>query len=177
MIELPHVLYEAMRSKDARKLNELLENGIDILAKFDGETPLHHTSRFLRPDLASLLIACGTDINVKNHVGRTPIEVMPENHMLGGYERGLKLVRLLLEHNADLNPSRVSWNRSSLLHWALEGSGQYPIDAKDGVYKNSLAVVRMLTERGADIEVHDTSGSARRTTRSRTATKLLYSCF
>ncbi len=158
MSRLSDDLYGAMRGKGIWKFKQLLDRGLDALATYDGETPLHHASLFLRPDIARLLLKHGADVNAKNHAGLTPIEVMPENRMGNGYARGLDLVRLLLEHKADLNPSRIFWCKMTLLHWALEGSGQYPMDAKNGVYENSLAVVRMLIERGADTEATDKFG-------------------
>ena len=151
-------LHRAMRSKGLRNLVELINSGLDVRATYDGGTLLHCASETIRPDFARVLLKHGADVNARNQAGNTPIEVMPETFMGAGYARGLELARLLLENKADMNPSGIFWNKKPLLHWALEGSGQYPKEAKSGVYENALVVVRMLIERGADIESVDMFG-------------------
>lgn len=91
-------LADAVYAKDVKKINELLDRGIDINATPEGfpSTVLFIACSFEGyEDIASLLISRGADVNFKGRDGKTPIMWAADN--------SLATTKVLLKSGANVN--------------------------------------------------------------------------
>ena len=64
-------MFEAIEDNDIEKIEELINNGVDVNARDKYErTPLHYAKNY---DAAKLLIDNGADVNAKDFYGSTPL--------------------------------------------------------------------------------------------------------
>jgi hypothetical protein len=96
-VDIDEELIKAVRSRDIKRVKELLEKGANPNAKDKNElTPLHHVAEVGSLDIAMLLINKGANVNAKSFTGHTPLHVAANSG-------NLPVVELLLESGADPN--------------------------------------------------------------------------
>ena len=96
-MDIDKELIKAVKSRDIKKVKELLERGANPNAKDgDEETPLHYAAAKGSVDIAKLLIDKGANVNAKSVDGFTPLHV-------AAMKGNLPVVELLLESGADPN--------------------------------------------------------------------------
>lgn len=107
------------------------EFGFDIPSSMTtrSETPLSWAARGNALETARLVVERGSDIQVKDDLGRTPL------HYAAAWN-ALQVVRYLVERGADIH-AKDDWGRTPLHNAAS---------------RNSLGAARFLVEKGADIE-------------------------
>ena len=133
--QTPLMFAAAFGSLDAMKL--LIANGADAKAVSDaGVTALHLAAGDARK--VRLLLENGADANKPSLLGRTPLLVA------AGTYGSIETVRLLLEREATVD--------------AADTTGLTPVIAAAGV--NDVAVVKLLVEKGANINARATIGAA-----------------
>ncbi|KAJ7618021.1 ankyrin repeat-containing domain protein [Roridomyces roridus] len=106
----------------------LLNLGADVNFQDAGGSALHASSIRNRPDIVSLLLDSGIDVNVKDKKGRTALEIACA-------ENNTTIVRLLLGHGADTN------SNGAFLGTALQTAA----------WVGNEELVKLLLERGANI--------------------------
>lgn len=136
-------LIEAIDSKDAATVNEMIKSGITLDAYgARGETPLTAALLFRsgKPTV-DLLVNGGTNVNAQNRDGRTPLVLA----LLGGHDAAT--VMLILDHGADVN------GKSML---APPGTEHFSEIIEPPLYaaidRGDLALLRALIERGVDVD-------------------------
>jgi len=148
----------------------LLERGAKIEAKdYEDNTPLLLALQWAQIDAAEVLIHHGAHVNVADTSGWTPVILAAS----GGHMRALKA---LVERGANLDAIRNGWNALNhachhgkkeaaafLLDHGMNvnGSGQrthlqYPLFS--AVFMKHTAIVRLLLDRGADVNVKGEDG-------------------
>ncbi len=96
-----------------------------------GDISLHVAVRLGAVDKAKSIVEKGTDINVRDILGKTPLHHAVE----GGHK---DIVELLLVNGADIN--------------AKNNEGQAPVDI--AISRNRKEIVELLIAKGADISLH-----------------------
>lgn len=191
---LSEQFYQAIRTDSSRALGQLLSSGADVNVKDSrGTTPLMYaaavgTSRMMRQlidagadvnarnsfdatalmwctqdmDKVRLLIEKGADVNARSKQGRTPVLIA------AGHDGNSAIVRLLLEHGANLAEARDSKKSSPLLEAALYDAATVDLLLKKGDQVNArnaggltplmqaagtgnVGVVKRLIAQGADV--------------------------
>lgn len=144
------LLHEAAQQGYCEVAKLLLDRGIGVNIKNDnGMTPLHYavtnyTFRDDNLDMVMLLVAHGAAIDAKDHMGRTPLNVVTDMLMMSSEEKPpqYRIVRFLISKGADINAKHEDgW---TALHWAI-GTAQ-----KD--------LVELLIAKGAEIDSRDWKG-------------------
>jgi ankyrin repeat protein len=138
----------------------------------EGNTPLHLAAVGGHLEVTRSLLKLKADVNVLNNERLTPLQRAFEGHR----KRYLDIMRLLLDHGANMHDSHIS----ALLHLAaykghlelartlterkanvnaLDDEGQTPLQrALEGQRKGHLDIVRLLLDHGANM--HDSHISA-----------------
>ncbi|AVP86977.1 hypothetical protein phytr_130 [Candidatus Phycorickettsia trachydisci] len=141
-----------VRHGDKDEVERLLEEGVDINAKWRGNaltpTALHEVARFQRKkvknsadtnaekeDMVRYLIERGASVNIQDGIGATPLHYAVQNG-------SQSIVQYLIEHEAKIDTQDELGKTP--LHYAAE----------DG----NLGTIQSLIERGANIEVADKGG-------------------
>jgi cytochrome c len=127
--DLEPIFIETVDSGNVAEARRLLGQHPDLLhTDFGGYTPLHAASADGHLDLVKLFIELGSDVNAEEDFGNrgTPLEYALKND-------NPELVRLLLEHGANPNHGRTVFR------------------AMTGDKKNSLEIVKLLEQHGADL--------------------------
>jgi ankyrin repeat protein len=135
-------LVAALYRKDFRVAELLYQHGADIDVRDDyNRTPLYTASWVGLASVAQWLLNRGANVNAQ-HIGLlTPL------HVAAGMDGRFEIVRILLDHKADVN-ARDAYGRA-VLHHALNSSRSL----------HELDVVRILLEHGADPNARDNKGS------------------
>lgn len=86
----------------------LLERGVDVnVPDDDDQTPLHLASYFGKVEIALVLLNAGAYANPKDAHGQTPLHLVPQRPTPylrdTDDSRGIGIMRLLLDHGADVN--------------------------------------------------------------------------
>ncbi|MBW6425347.1 hypothetical protein KX729_28350 [Rhizobium sp. XQZ8] len=121
-------------------LQILLEAGADPDAKWDNGTTMLY---WAEPDASLELLKHGADVNARASGGEMPLH----------YARTPEKIRVLVEHNADINAVAEPTEESStsLVYTPLQAS---LLGAWNGVYTNAKALLAL----GADPKVRDLKG-------------------
>jgi ankyrin repeat protein len=123
--------YSAIRNGDRAAVKKLIAAHGTTVRDNRGTTPLMYAAAFGNADMVRLLLAANADPNATNEFGATALMWAVND---------AQKVRLLLSAGADVN-AKSKLGRTPLI-----------IAASDD---NGMAVVRMLTERGADVNAAD----------------------
>lgn len=134
----------------------------------DGMTPLHYAARAGHYDLADVLLRYHADVNARDSNGKTPL--IEACH--GGPwkpEPDEKIIRLLLSHNAETDLfTAAAMGRTDLIQAQLDQDGTRIEELTDtgetslflAAHNNRFAAVKLLVERGADVNRSDAVGIA-----------------
>jgi ankyrin repeat protein len=134
----------------------------------DGMTALHFAARAGHFDVVEILLRYHADVNARDHRGNTAL--MEASH--GGpwkFEPAEQIIQLLLDHDAQIDLFQAAaTGRAELIASILDRDGAL-IDSTDGqgktalwhaAHNNRLAAVKLLIERGADVNRSDAVGTA-----------------
>lgn len=97
-------LLRVAASNDARRVGELLEDGVDSNSRdvFDGSAALHRAAENGSVEIAGLLIAYGADVNARTlDTDSSPLGIAA----LAGW---LPIVQLLLSKGGKLSPAEMA---------------------------------------------------------------------
>lgn len=121
-------------------LKVLLTQGADSsISDLSGLTPMHCAAS-KSSEWVELLVRAGADIDAKDYSMRTPLHLSSRS----GVETG---TRSLLQYYA--NPGARDFNQATPLHYAAQSYCRF----------SDSAVIRLLVEAKADVNVEDNSGS------------------
>jgi hypothetical protein len=146
-VDIDKELIKAVKSRDIKKVKELLEKGANPNAKDNYEsTPLHYAAQVGSSDIAMLLINKGANVNAKSCTGHTPLHV-------AAISGNVPVVELLLESGADPN--------------AIDRRGKTPAELAEHNYHEGVAkLIKEYAEgrrkRKAGIELVEVSSGALR---------------
>ena len=134
----------------------LLEKGAKIEAKDnDGDTPLIEAANWRHPSIVRMLLEKGAKIEAKNHKGWTPLIQAAWQ----GYE---PIVRMLLEKGANIEATgKEGWTPLIAAAGVMDHDFAVRMFAKkkgDECRMDHEAVVRLLLEKGANVEAKDNLG-------------------
>ncbi len=151
----------------------LLERGADVnLTDEFHQTPLLRAIRQLRYDLARLLIQHGADVKVEDDEGQSPLHLLIR---WGDFHAGeVPFAQLLLERGADVNATdknhetpllrAMRQGDSSMTQFLLQNGaddkvedneGKAPLHVLSASFHPMPKFVRLLLERGADVNAKD----------------------
>ena len=126
-------LHQAAAGGNTDAIRLLLDRGSDPKAKADdGVTPVHSAAQSGHNEAIGLLVAAGGELDTVDHGGRTPL-------WWAAHRRADETTRYLLERGAD----------------ASAAGGDVVLQA---IRSDDLALVRLLLERGASLDVSDDWG-------------------
>ncbi len=127
-------LFDAIHSKDSKKVNAQLDAGINANVKNkEGQTPLHYAARFNDTMSARLLLKFEAKVDGLNNIGETPL-------MIAAIQGHLEMVKLLHRYGAQINPS-TQWTP---LSYAASGG--------------FIPVIEYLIQNGADLDKRSING-------------------
>lgn len=149
----------------------LIERGANVnLVDFDGTTALHFAAYYNTPEIMEALLNSGADIDAIDRLGSTPL-------MIAVINEWKEIVTFLVNKGANVNIVDVKGETSlhfaaydsDLMELLLEAGAN--IDAADqygntvlmaAVKKRNPVGVKMLIERGANIELRNSDGKIAR---------------
>ena len=137
----------AMRG-DGEAVRTLLRQGADVnAAQGDGMTALHHAAERGDAELTAMLLYAGASVAAATRIGQyTPLHVASQGGFAAVAEALLKagagaasgsadLVKLLIDHGADVDARDAEWGQTPLIYAAA---------------LNRADAIRVLLDRGAD---------------------------
>ena len=121
-------MIRAAKNGNLAKVKELLstDSGLVGARDTDGSTPLHCATWKGHPEIVSLLLHSGADVNAQNsneHWGTTPLHA-------AAHANQTAIAKVLLEHGADVN--------------ARDMSGKTPMDHTE--FHKAKAVAKLLQQ-------------------------------
>ena len=128
-------------------IQQILDNGRNVNERDrSGRTPLHYAVCIVHqsaPDIVAFLIEKGASVGIKDVLGRTPLHsaTMVES------DYALQIVQILLKERAYDNVNEMDQLGWTPLHFAVRNER-----------KSAPEIVRFLINKGAMVEIKDTSG-------------------
>ena len=122
---------QAVESGNTSRVQELLNEGVNINLKFKGLSPLHRACYEGHIGVVRLLVEHGADVNTKNSNGWTPLQVSCSMDM----DR-LEIAKILIQNGADLDSK--SNDGETALHESC-------------CFGRWLATKLLMVENGADV--------------------------
>jgi ankyrin repeat protein len=142
-------LYESTSEKCLQLVQLLRLHGANLhITGSDGLTALHKAAESSNKELVHYLIDCGVDIHAKTTCGMTPLHYASTVVTPHGGVETTSVVRMLLEHGADLNATDQA-GQTSLMKSVAECSRLWGF---------SPTVCNLLLENGAEKAVCDAEG-------------------
>jgi ankyrin repeat protein len=134
-----HLLLRVVSTGDAALLRWYLERGpdLDVQNGLSKRTALVHAVYTDKPELATILVESGADVNVKSRYGETAL-------LWAACKGEVERVELLLGRKARLVRTTGKFDRKNPLHMACD--------------KQHLEVIRLLLAAGADVNVPTSRG-------------------
>jgi serine/threonine-protein phosphatase 6 regulatory ankyrin repeat subunit B len=127
----------AVKSRDLKKVNDLLARGADPNAlDSEGISVLAHAAARGNLQILQALVEHGADVRARDRNGDTPLLSAVTYPLLD-----VAVVKFLVEHGADLNAENHGWN-------VLRGAS----------YLGNPSVVRFLLDQGVDVNGKDQEG-------------------
>lgn len=169
---LPDLWEAATHRRDLSEVKALIEGGVDVNLKCQGETVLHWSAREGDYDLTKLLIQSRADVNVEDSDGDTPL------HWAAIKGHG-KIAELLVRGGADVNTRNI--DRDTPLHRAvandhhhvvslmlrhdsdvnsIDDAGNTPLHLAAARANKliNLLIVKLLIDSGADLNAKNGKG-------------------
>jgi ankyrin repeat protein len=151
-------LHIALYMRDLEKAKAYIKQGFNInVLDGHGYAPLHHAVQNSQKEIVQLLLTSGADVNTKDNLRRTPLDIAMEKEgdqdivklLVGnGAEVSMHVAAFIgdadkikdfIEHGGSLDTTDVrDW---TLLHWATAG--------------NHKDIAKLLIEKGADVNAKD----------------------
>lgn len=128
------MLFEGIKRNDKFQVRKALEFGANINERnHDYLTPLHLASSKSNVEIAHILITMGADVNLETYSngGRTALDFALSN-------ANERLIEILIDKTSNVNSSLLFYMSNS--------------------YRINLKTVRLLIEKGANVNVMDTDG-------------------
>ena len=141
-------LFKAAKNGNINRINELLDNGVNINIQDGGSTPLMfatgHSNTTSSLDTVKLLLDRGADINHQNMYGWTPLM---HASRYSNTDSSINTVKLLLDRGANINIQNSS-GRTALMFATGESN-----------HDSSLDTAKLLLNEGADVNIQDNIGN------------------
>ncbi|CAO3674717.1 unnamed protein product [Umbelopsis ramanniana] len=128
----PTALQLAIKCRNLELISLLVRHRADVNARDNGKTVLHMAVQKNLTAGCALLIESGANVNSRDSQGLTPLVTALEN-------RNTSLVRLLLEHNASVDPYTLEYIISS-----------YELENDYNMRRRFLDIVNLLVKPGAN---------------------------
>jgi ankyrin repeat protein len=171
-------LLRAATDGNAAEVKRLLEAGAALNPRDEfGKSPLHWAAEFHEPDIVEMLLAAGAKVNARDKEYQTPLHSAVDHFREGeDPQKILPTVALLLDKGADPNAKdRYGWTPLRLAAVGTlsekEERESYAKNAKigpedleermkfhGGVVRSELAAIKLLLDRGADVNTKDSEG-------------------
>ncbi len=143
------LLISAVGLGDVKIIKALLSHGANAHITYRGETPFGVAVSSNKYPVVAALFEKGADVNAQE-LGETPLYTSVSNALNGeGGSSDLGIIRLLIEHGADVNARSTESNRTPLM-CAVDYLVSSP---------NQVKVVRALLAAHPDLELKDSFGS------------------
>ncbi|MBP5406433.1 ankyrin repeat domain-containing protein [bacterium] len=130
------VIFYVIESGDEMSFQVLLHSKADLLASVKGVSVLDKAAQKGTPEIISLIVKSGADINTKGYHGMTPLMTAIENDNNGA-------AWLLLQSGADVNAGDIN--------------GITPL--MRAISKGNVDIVRELIKKGADVNAQTKKGA------------------
>ncbi len=158
-------LYNAVKSGDVKKVNELLtEKTKAMICPYYNQTLLHVAAHFGHLDIVKILIQMNCDIDAKDSSNRTPLtETIRDKHS--------NVAEYLIDRGADVNI--ITKDKYTALYWAIfnDMADTVKLIIKSGIDKQilqsefayalrkaNMEVVEAFIVAGADVDILDEQG-------------------
>ncbi|MDR1925635.1 MAG: ankyrin repeat domain-containing protein [Planctomycetaceae bacterium] len=166
----------AIKGHNIRKVKLLVENGFDVNAYMEGETPLCLAIKHYDEDIANYLISKGADVNADCADGWTPLHIAAEN----GH---VDILNTLISHGANINAQKddnrtplhcaaskefidIDRDTASILNHFISGIGTKAKSTSNNnigkilgiITKGNFSCADSLVSHGADVNAVDKNG-------------------
>ena len=160
-------IHEAAMKGHIEVVKYLINNGVDIDCKGGkfGSSLLHLAAQFGKPELVAVLLERGSNINIKNNMGSTPLLIAIRN-------KNYNIVKLLIDQGCDIYA--MDKERNTVFHFAAflgcfeivklliekgallnEKNIFMSTPLREAAIKGNFEIVKFLLENGADVNSVD----------------------
>lgn len=136
-----YYLHSAIRKNDFEKVRQMIEQGADVNAQFNGRNALHVALREDSREMVEYLVEAGADVNARRDRGEG---ITTLHYAVRSFSVPYSYIRILVNNGADVNAE--SPDGSLIINNAIRRAGD----------KNeALKIARLLIEQGADLNPED----------------------